>query len=71
MTEVHVRGAHASVRGDGFADEVAVEDTSSSCGVCGKGALEEVAVAAPVARGGRVNVYTRPERIGPRSGSSP
>jgi FdhD protein len=26
--------------------------TSSSCGVCGKGALEEVAVAAPVARPG-------------------
>ncbi len=111
MTEVHVRGAHATVRLDGFADEVAVEEpleirvdgrplavtmrtpghdeelalgflygegliegpraagppaglesntvevagplrrdpaarsffTSSSCGVCGKGALEEVA----------------------------
>jgi FdhD protein len=28
--------------------------TSSSCGVCGKGALEEVAVAAPVARAGPV-----------------
>jgi FdhD protein len=120
MTEVHVRGAHATVRVDGFTDEVAVEEpleirvdgrplavtmrtpghdeelalgflfgeglieearavgpsvdlaantvevagplthdpaarsfyTSSSCGVCGKGALEEVAVAAPVARDG-------------------
>jgi hypothetical protein len=49
MTEVHVRGAHATVHVDGFADEVAVED--------------------PL--GGRVNVYTRPERIGPSSGSSP
>jgi len=28
--------------------------TTSSCGVCGKGALEEVAVAAPVASGGPV-----------------
>ena len=122
MTEVHVRGAHATVRVDGLADEVAVEEpleirvdgrplavtmrtpghdeelalgflygeglieaahaagppadlaanavevagplrrdpaarsfyTSSSCGVCGKGALEEVAVAAPVARAGPV-----------------
>jgi len=115
MTEVHVRGAHATVRAAGFEDEVAVEEpleirvggralavtmrtpghdeelalgflhgegliddarsaappadlagntvevagpllrepsarsffTSSSCGVCGKGALEEVAVHAP------------------------
>src|ERR671933_800734 len=114
MTEVHLRGAHATVRTDGFEDEVAVEEpleirvdgrplavtmrtpghdeelalgflygegligearaagpladlaantvevagpllrepdarsffTSSSCGVCGKGALEEVAVHA-------------------------
>ena len=114
MTEVHVRGARATVRADGFEDEVAVEEpleirvggaalavtmrtpghdeelalgflygeglieaarpagppvdlaantvevagpllrepsarsffTSSSCGVCGKGALEEVAVHA-------------------------
>jgi FdhD protein len=114
MTEVHVRGAHATVRAEGFEDEVAVEEpleirvggralavtmrtpghdeelalgflygeglidgpraagppadlagntievegpllrepssrsffTSSSCGVCGKGALEEVAVHA-------------------------
>ena len=114
MTEVRVRGAHATVRADGFEDEVAVEEplevrvdgralavtmrtpghdeelalgflygeglidgpraagpppdlaantievegpllrepsarsffTSSSCGVCGKGALEEVAVHA-------------------------
>jgi FdhD protein len=120
MTEVHVRGAHATVRADGFEDEVAVEEpleiraggralavtmrtpghdeelalgflygeglidgprpaappadlaantievggpllrepssrsffTSSSCGVCGKGALEEVAVhAEPLADG--------------------
>jgi FdhD protein len=117
MTEVHVRGAHALVRADGFEDEVAVEEpleirvdgrplavtmrtpgaddelalgflygeglidgpreagppadlaantvevagpltrepsarafyTTSSCGVCGKGALEEVAVHAPPA----------------------
>ena len=122
MTEVHVHGAHATVRGAGLEDEVAVEEpleirvdgrplavtmrtpghddelalgflhgeglidaahaagppadlaantvevagplardpaarsfyTSSSCGVCGKGALEEVAVAAPVARAGPV-----------------
>jgi FdhD protein len=115
MTEVHLRGAHALVRTDGFEDEVAVEEpleirvdgrplavtmrtpgndeelalgflygeglidepraagppgdlaantvevagpllrepaarsfyTTSSCGVCGKGALEEVAVLAP------------------------
>jgi FdhD protein len=115
VTEVHVRGAHATVRADGLEDEVAVEEpleirvdgrplavtmrtpghdeelalgfllgegliagprpaappadlagntievegpllrkpssrsffTSSSCGVCGKGALEEVAVHAP------------------------
>jgi FdhD protein len=115
MTEVHVRGAHALVRMDGFEDEVAVEEpleirvdgrplavtmrtpghdeelalgflygegligerraagppgdlaantvevagpllrepsarsfyTTSSCGVCGKGALDEVAVLAP------------------------
>jgi FdhD protein len=26
MTEVHVRGAHATVRVDGLADEVAVEE---------------------------------------------
>ncbi len=120
MTEVRVRGAHATVRADGFEDEVAVEEpleirvdgrplavtmrtpghdeelalgfllgeglidglheagppadlaantvevrgpllrdpaarafyTSSSCGVCGKGAIEEVAVAsAPIAAG--------------------
>jgi FdhD protein len=122
MTEVRVRGAHATVRGPGIEDEVAVEEpleirvdgrplavtmrtpgqdeelalgflhgegligaahaagppadlaantvevagplrrdpgarsfyTSSSCGVCGKGALEEVAVAAPFARAGPV-----------------
>ncbi len=115
MTEVRIRGAHATVRADGLEDEVAVEEpleirvdgralavtmrtpghdeelalgflhgeglidgprragpppdlagntievagpllrepsarsffTSSSCGVCGKGALEEVAVHAP------------------------
>src|SRR5829696_1676365 len=120
MTEVRVRGAHATVRAEGLEDEVAVEEpleirvdgrplavtmrtpghdeelalgflygegligevrdaappadlagntvevagpllrepsarsffTSSSCGVCGKGALEEVAVhAAPIADG--------------------
>jgi FdhD protein len=120
MTEVHVRGAHATVRADGLEDEVAVEEplevradrravavtmrtpghdeelalgflygeglidgpreagpppdlagntvevagallrepaarsffTSSSCGVCGKGALEEVAVhSAPIPDG--------------------
>jgi FdhD protein len=123
MTEVHVRGAHATVRADGFEDEVAVEEpleirvggralavtmrtpghdeelalgflygeglirgpraagppadlagntvevegplerepsarsffTSSSCGVCGKGALEEVAVHAdPLPDGPRI-----------------
>jgi FdhD protein len=135
MTEVHVRGAHATVHVDGFADEVAVEEpleirvdgrplavtmrtpghddelalgflfgeglideerrvgapvdlaantvevagplrrdpaarsfyTSSSCGVCGKGALEEVAVAAPVARAGpelpRELVAALPDRL--------
>jgi FdhD protein len=122
MTEVHVRGAHATVRAEGFEDEVAVEEpleirvdgralavtmrtpgadeelalgflygeglidgpraaapppdlagntvevagpllrepharsffTSSSCGVCGKGALEEVAVHAERATPGPV-----------------
>jgi FdhD protein len=122
MTEVHVRGAHATVRAEGFEDEVAVEEpleirvdgralavtmrtpgadeelalgflygeglidgpraagppadlaantvevagpllrepdarsffTSSSCGVCGKGALEEVAVHAEPAPAGPV-----------------
>jgi FdhD protein len=124
VTEVHVRGAHATVRADGFEDEVAVEEpleirvdgrplavtmrtpghdeelalgflygeglidgpgaagpppdlagntvevagpllrepsarsffTSSSCGVCGKGALEEVAVhAAPLPAGPKID----------------
>ena len=122
MTEVRVRGAHATVRADGLEDEVAVEEpleirvdgralavtmrtpghdeelalgflygeglidgprraaptedfaanivevegpllrepsarsffTSSSCGVCGKGALEEVAVQCPVVAPGPV-----------------
>ena len=135
MTEVHVRGAHATVRVDGLTDEVAVEEpleirvdgrplavtmrtpghdeelalgflygegliegahdagppaglegntvevagplqrdpaarsffTSSSCGVCGKGALEEVAVAAPLARAGpaldRALVAALPDRL--------
>jgi FdhD protein len=122
MTEVHVHGAHATVRSPGFEDEVAVEEpleirvdgaplavtmrtpgndeelaigflfgegliegphaagppddlagntvevegpllravgarsfyTSSSCGVCGKGALEEVAVASAPAIAGPV-----------------
>ena len=122
MTEVHLRGAHASVVGPGLQDDVAVEEpleirvdgaplavtmrtpghdeelalgflfgeglidgpraagppadlaantvdvagpllrepsarsffTSSSCGVCGKGALEEVAVHAPPAAPGPV-----------------
>jgi FdhD protein len=135
MTEVRVHGAHATVRADGFEDEVAVEEpleiraggralavtmrtpghdeelalgflhgeglidgareasppadlaantvevegpllrepsarsffTSSSCGVCGKGALEEVAVhAAPVAGGPelpRALVADLPERL--------
>jgi FdhD protein len=122
MTEVHLRGAHATVRTEGLEDEVAVEEpleirvdghplavtmrtpgqdeelalgflfgeglidgpraaappadlagntvevagpllrepsarsffTSSSCGVCGKGALEEVAVHAPRLPGGPV-----------------
>jgi FdhD protein len=120
MTEVHVHGAHATVRSQGFEDEVAVEEpleirvdgaslavtmrtpghddelalgflfgeglidevrpaaptleintvevagpllrdvaarsfyTSSSCGVCGKGALEEVAVVSPPVAAGPV-----------------
>ncbi len=135
MTEVHVRGAHALVRTDGFEDEVAVEEpleirvdgrplavtmrtpgsdeelalgflfgeglidgaraagppadlaantvevagpllreptarsfyTTSSCGVCGKGALEEVAVLAPPAPDGpripRALLASLPERL--------
>jgi len=135
MTDVHVHGAHATVRGDGLEDEVAVEEpleirvggralavtmrtpghdeelalgflygeglidgprpvgppadlsgntvevegpllrepsarsffTSSSCGVCGKGALEEVAVHAdPLAEGpvlARALVADLPERL--------
>jgi FdhD protein len=135
MTEVHVRGAHATVRGQGFEDEVAVEEpleirvdgralavtmrtpgadeelalgflygeglidgpraagppadlaantvevagpllrepharsffTSSSCGVCGKGALEEVAVHAEPAPPGpvvaRALLAALPERL--------
>jgi FdhD protein len=134
-TEVHVRGAHATVRAGGFEDEVAVEEpleirvdgrplavtmrtpghdeelalgflygeglidgpraagppadlagntvevegpllrepsarsffTSSSCGVCGKGALEEVAVhAAPLPDGpviDRALLAQLPERL--------
>src|SRR6478735_981480 len=134
-TEVRVHGAHATVRADGFEDEVAVEEpleirvggralavtmrtpghdeelalgflhgeglidgpraagppedlagntvevegpllrepsarsffTSSSCGVCGKGALEEVAVhAAPLPGGpelGRALVAGLPDRL--------
>jgi len=135
MTEVRVRGAHATVRNDGFEDEVAVEEpleiraggralavtmrtpghddelalgflygeglvdgaraaappqdlagntvevegpllrepsarsfyTTSSCGVCGKGALEEVAVhAGPIAEGPvleRTLVAALPDRL--------
>jgi FdhD protein len=133
MTQVHVHGPHATVRTDGFEDEVAVEEpleirvdgaplavtmrtpghddelalgflfgegliegvrtaaltldantvevagplprqvgarafyTSSSCGVCGKGALEEVAVlSAPVASGPllpRALLAALPERL--------
>jgi FdhD protein len=133
MTHVHVHGPHATVRADGFQDEVAVEEpleirvdgaplavtmrtpghddelalgfllgeglidgpraagptldanivevagpllravgarsfyTSSSCGVCGKGALEEVAVlSAPVPAGpvlARELVADLPERL--------
>jgi len=135
MTEVHVHGPSATVRSDGFEDEVAVEEpleirvdgtalavtmrtpghddelalgflygegliddvrsagppddlagntvevagpllrdvaarsfyTSSSCGVCGKGALEEVAVtSAPAAPGpalGRALLADLPERL--------
>jgi FdhD protein len=41
--------------------------TTSSCGVCGKGALEEVAVAAPTASGGpvvpRALLAALPERL--------
>jgi FdhD protein len=134
-TEVHVRGAHATVRAEGFEDEVAVEEpleiraggralavtmrtpghdeelalgflygeglidgaraagppadlagntvevegpllrepsarsffTSSSCGVCGKGALEEVAVhSAPLPDGpviGRDLLAQLPDRL--------
>jgi FdhD protein len=134
-TEVHVRGAHATVKADGFEDDVAVEEpleirvdgrplavtmrtpghdeelalgflygeglivaaraagpppdlaantvevegpllrepsarsffTSSSCGVCGKGALEEVAVhAAPLPDGpviDRALLAQLPERL--------
>jgi FdhD protein len=135
MTEVHVRGAHATVRADGLEDEVAVEEpleiraggrpiavtmrtpghdeelalgflygeglidgpreaapppdlagntievagellrepasrsffTTSSCGVCGKGALEEVAVHAPPLADGpvipRALLADLPERL--------
>ncbi len=135
MTEVRIRGAHATIRADGLEDEVAVEEpleirvdaralavtmrtpghdeelalgflhgeglidgprdaappadlagntvevagpllrepsarsffTSSSCGVCGKGALEEVAVqAAPIADGpalDRALVAALPDRL--------
>jgi FdhD protein len=135
MTEVHVHGPHATVRSQGFEDEVAVEEpleirvdgaplavtmrtpghddelalgfllgeglidsarsagpspdlagntvevagpllrpvgarsfyTSSSCGVCGKGALEEVAVASAVAAPGpvldRALLADLPERL--------
>ena len=135
MTEVHVHGPHATVRADGFEDEVAVEEpleirvdgaplavtmrtpghddelalgflfgeglidgpreaeppadlaantvevtgpllravgarsfyTSSSCGVCGKGALEEVAVhseaAAPGPQLERALLADLPERL--------
>src|SRR5689334_13734692 len=135
MTEVRIRGAHATVRADGLEDEVAVEEpleirvdgralavtmrtpghdeelalgflygeglitgvhaagltddfanntievngplardpsarsfyTTSSCGVCGKGALEEVAVHAPVLPDGpridRALLADLPERL--------
>jgi FdhD protein len=135
MTEVHVHGAHATVRSPDFEDEVAVEEpleirvdgaplavtmrtpgndeelaigflfgeglidgprpagppgdlaantvevsgpllrevgarsfyTSSSCGVCGKGALEEVAVASELAAAGpvldRALLADLPERL--------
>ena len=135
MTEVRIRGAHATVRAEGLEDEVAVEEpleirvdgralavtmrtpghdeelalgflygeglidgaraaappedlagntvevagpllhepsarsffTSSSCGVCGKGALEEVAVhAAPIPAGPRFEralLSTLPDRL--------
>ena len=135
MTEVRIRGAHATVRADGLEDEVAVEEpleirvdgralavtmrtpghdeelalgflygeglidgaraaappedlagntvevagpllrepaarsffTSSSCGVCGKGALEEVAVHAPPVADGptlpRALVAALPDRL--------
>jgi FdhD protein len=92
MTEVHVRGTHATVHVDGFADEVAVEepleirvdgrplavtmrtpghDDELALGfLFGEGLIDEERPGG-FARGGRVNVYTRPERIGPSSGSSP
>ena len=135
MTDVHVRGAYATVEAPGLTDEVAVEEpleirvdgrplavtmrtpgedeelalgflfgeglidgprpagppsdlaantvevtgplvrepsarafyTTSSCGVCGKGALEEVAVHAPAARPGpalaRALLAALPERL--------